>query len=374
MLIPIGPTWGRYSEEWNLHFGFGLDDPRRFDDPVPAMRKLLKLPDDLQVEVLNSSHWTLEGLLASKYRQGRVLLAGDACHKRPPTSGLGLNTSIDDAYSLAWKLAAVINGKAHTSLLDTYEMERRPRGKATRDWALLAFGNRVVLDAAIGLRPNSTEANSQRAQQLFDGSDTGRYMLNHIQNIVDSQNIEFSARNIELGYYYEHGAVIADGTPPPAFDPTGKLYVPTTRPGHRLPHAWLGRGRDEKVSTHDILRFDDDFAVLTDEQGDAWVTAATKYAKDKGLNVTCATIRSEQFASGAEYLDWDNKWETLREFQNGGAILLRPDNFVGWRSIHPTTRGGEEIAEAMEMLLWSRDLSKAIPMHTGLAQGLIHRV
>jgi len=88
-LVKMGPTWSRHSEEWNLIFGFSLTDNNRFnkEDLPPRIRLLLKLPD-LQMEVLHVSHWVIERVVADKYSNGnRVFLAGDACHKRPPTTG-----------------------------------------------------------------------------------------------------------------------------------------------------------------------------------------------------------------------------------------------------------------------------------------------
>jgi 2,4-dichlorophenol 6-monooxygenase len=85
-LVQMGPTWGRHSEEWSLHFGFPVTDPKRFDKEAlpPRIRQLLKLPD-LEMEVLNISHWVLSRVLADKYRVGKVFVAGDAAHRRPPT-------------------------------------------------------------------------------------------------------------------------------------------------------------------------------------------------------------------------------------------------------------------------------------------------
>ncbi len=121
-MAAMGPTWGKHSEEFVLHFTFRPDDPARFDEDaiVPRIRELLKLPD-LEMTVHKVSHWILEGVLADKYQVGRIFLAGDAAHRHPPTTGLGLNTAVQDAHNLAWKLAAVLKGDAAPALLDTYE-------------------------------------------------------------------------------------------------------------------------------------------------------------------------------------------------------------------------------------------------------------
>jgi len=134
-LVVTGPTWGRHSEEWTIHFGHRMDDPERFNEAnlVPRLRELLKLPD-LELEVLHISHWIQERVIANTYGKGRLFIAGDAAHRHPPTTGLGLNTGVADAHNLAWKLALVIRGQADASLLDTYEQERRPVGKRNCDW------------------------------------------------------------------------------------------------------------------------------------------------------------------------------------------------------------------------------------------------
>jgi 2,4-dichlorophenol 6-monooxygenase len=153
-VVCMGPTFGRYSENWTIHFGYRVDDPARFSETqehllVPRIRELLKIPD-LNLKIRAVSHWVVERVLANKYREGRIFIAGDAAHRRksgdilsnhrtddslgPPTTGLGLNTSIEDAFNLSWKLAQVIKGVASPKLLDTYEQERRLVGKRNCDW------------------------------------------------------------------------------------------------------------------------------------------------------------------------------------------------------------------------------------------------
>src|SRR3982750_2096366 len=152
----VGPTGGRHSEELVLHFAFQPDDPERFNEDaiVPRLRTLLKLPD-LDMKVHKVSHWILDRIVAEKWRYGDIFLAGDAAHRQPPTSGLGLNTGIQDAHNLAWKLAEVLAGRASDALLDTYESERHPVSTHGADWALLAFMNHTVIDAGIGLTPGA---------------------------------------------------------------------------------------------------------------------------------------------------------------------------------------------------------------------------
>jgi len=158
-MVPMGPTWGSGSEEWVIHFGFppGQEDLLDEEGVLPHLRELLNLPD-LDIEVLKVSHWELEAVVAERYQIGNVFFAGDAAHRHPPTTGLGLNTAVQDAHNLAWKLGAVLNGRAGRALLDTYESERQPVGQRNVDWAMFTALNHQVLDAGMGFSPLQSAA------------------------------------------------------------------------------------------------------------------------------------------------------------------------------------------------------------------------
>lgn len=353
-LVQMGPTWGRKSEEWTLHFGFPVTDSARFDKEAlpPRIRQLLKLPN-LEMEVLHISHWVLDRVLADKYKVGRVFIAGDAAHRRPPTTGLGLNTSIEDALNIAWKLAAVLQKKAGSSLLETYETERRPIGLRNCDWGLFTFTNMAVLQAAVGLQPGAREYNNERFRRIFEDSAYGRTALNQIQRAISTQDIEFSAHDLELGFVYSNGATVSDGSTAPPVDPAGQSYIPTTRPGHRLPHAWIEKKKGGVISTHDLLVVGThDFLLITDEDGDAWISAANAISKLKKLTIGTCKIRVREHSKGVDlYYDYQDQWSKLREIGNGGAILVRPDNFVAWRSYSPSDEAETKLASVVEKLM-----------------------
>lgn len=360
----MGPTWGRKSEEWVLHFGFAVDDATRFDkEALPSrIRRLLKLPE-LDMEVLHISHWLLDRVLADKYRQGRVFIAGDAAHRRPPTTGLGLNTSIEDAQNLVWKLAAVLQGKANPSLLDTYEAERRPIGRQNCDWALFTFTNLPVVQAAVGFLPGRKEYNQNRVNQIFEESRFGAAQVAQIQRAIDTQDIEFRPHDIELGFVYEQGASIPDGTDAPLLDPTRTIYIPTSRPGHRLPHAWIEK-EGKFISTHDLLVLNKhDFFLITDEDGSDWVEEAATISKTTNVRIGAAKIRVRPHHKGTDfYYDTHNQWTKVRGIRNGGAILVRPDNFVAWRSRSPAVEAKDTLRDVLATLLGNA--SKQVAVHT----------
>ena len=200
-LVPAGGddgAWGRHSREWIFHFMVAPDDPSRFDDAMVTqhIRELLKLPE-LPIQVLKISHWMIEAVLADKYRFGRVLLAGDACHRHPPASGLGLNTGIQDAHNLAWKLALVTRGQANDTLLDSYESERRPIGAINVAWALSSYWNHLLSAASIfTIHPaNVYEAVGQPDEDneiagLFADSPDGRMRRARMGEVFNTHRIE----------------------------------------------------------------------------------------------------------------------------------------------------------------------------------------
>ena len=345
-IVPMGPTWGRYNEEWVFHFGFGLDDEARFQEDrlVPRIREILKIPD-LEIKVHKISHWTIERVLANKYREGRIFVAGDAAHKRPPTTGLGLNTAIEDSLNLDWKLALVLKGAASAAILETYEAERRPIGRRNCDWGLFTFENSAVINAAVGLIPGKKEANRKRFEALFEESDMGRTLRAQVQRMIDTQRIEFSAHDIELGFKYHSGFLVPDGTQDSESDPLGQIYIPSTRPGNRLPHAWLEKG-DQILSTHDLIGNTVSFLLITDAEGGEWVSASESVAAEHNIKIITAQI------GAAPYLrDYEDYWQKVKGVKRGGAVLARPDNIVAWRSLGRSRKNGQELVDAFHTLL-----------------------
>jgi 2,4-dichlorophenol 6-monooxygenase len=328
VLGQLGPTkFGRHSEEWMFHFSFRPDDPSRFEEAslLPRMRELLKIPD-LTPDIIGIGHWTVEGVLVDRYRWGRVLLAGDAAHRHPPTTGLGLNSAIQDAHNLTWKLAAVLKGQAHDSLLDSYEAERRPVAAANIQWALMTFQNHQLTDAGIGLVRGNAALSQANFRRFFADDQEGRTRRARLAQIMEVQRMEWQAHDIELGYHYDVGAVMADGTPAPERDPLGLVYVPTTRPGHRLPHAWLERdGR--QISTLDLVK-PGRFVLLTGGKGSGWAEAAAVLARTSDVPIEVVEISDDGLVR-----DVDRRWRHLRGVSADGAVLVRPDQHVGWRAM-----------------------------------------
>jgi 2,4-dichlorophenol 6-monooxygenase len=345
-MVAMGPThFDRHSEEWVFHFAFRPGDPD-FDEAaiVPRIRQLLKLPE-LDIEVHKVSHWIVEAVLANKYRGGRCLAIGDAAHRHPPTTGLGLNSGIQDAHNLAWKLAAALRGQATDRLLDSYEQERRPVAARNTRWALFTFMNHFVTDAGFGLIPGAPpEMNAAAFHTLLSDGFEGEWARARMHEVLMTQRMEFCAHDVELGFSYESSAIVADGSPAPARAAMGDVYIPTTRPGHRLPHAWLRRDAS-RVSTHDLCGRGR-FVLLTGAQGTGWKQAALAATQHFGIPV-------EVYAVGApgDVADDEGAWERLSEIGEDGAILVRPDTHVGWRTKRAPAKPAEALNQALSHIL-----------------------
>jgi 2,4-dichlorophenol 6-monooxygenase len=347
ILIEMGPTWGRHCEEWGLTFVPG-DMDRSDDTAVTArIREVLGLPG-LALTVHRLSGWTVEGVLADRYRSGRVFIVGDAAHRQPPTTGLGLNGGIQDVHNLAWKLAAVLAGRADDRLLDTYEAERRTLGKRNVEWGLATwFHHRVMTEAALGLGPHiPPQRRSSAFTTYFDPSPVGAVARARAAELFATHRAECQAHDLEIGFGYEEGALVPDGTAPPPRSPMGDTYHPTTRPGHRLPHAWIEH-EGRRLSTHDLVGAATSFVLITGPAGTAWAEAAEQVAEKFSVPVTVARI-----GAGAQY-DGDG-WAVVREIADDGAVLVRPDHHVAWRSMGAAEDPAGVLAQALSEVLGHR--------------------
>lgn len=329
VLLAAGPdSWGGRSREWVAVLPYAFDDPEANDaEKVMArVRGALGVPT-LDFTVHKISKWVMEHQLADSFRAGRVFLLGDAAHRHPPTGGLGLNCGVHDAHNLCWKLAAVLGGRAGTDLLDTYEHERRPVASATIEAAVAAAMNMGSVGAALEVSPDKTPAQNWDALRPLWSEQPDSHRRRHaLTRAIAAHTGEFHQIGIDYGYTYRSAAVVGDGTPAPARVDPVRVYEPSTRPGHPMPHAWVERaGRRVALGP---LADDGHFVLLTGEGGQDWVDAAEKLAARRHL-----PLRAVRVGLGdVDYVDVRCAWLRQRHVTDAGAVLVRPDRFVAFRS------------------------------------------
>ncbi|MFI1034145.1 FAD-dependent oxidoreductase [Streptomyces sp. NPDC020951] len=253
---------------------------------------------DLDVEITGKAPWHAAQRVVRSYRSGRVFLAGDSAHEMSPTGAFGSNTGIQDAHNLAWKLAAVLDGWAGEPLLDSYDAERRPVAEATSARAAV----RSAEHSHPGFAP---------PPGVGGGGGPQRGIL-----------------NVALGYRYPQGAVVgadpASPVVPEGLDLTGE-------PGSRAPHLWVRRG-DERISTLDL--YERSLVLLSDAgEPSGWHEAAERLAGELALPLKSYRVGA---GSGADLVpEGDADWAERHGTARGGAVLVRPDGFVAWRSPGP---------------------------------------
>lgn len=332
-LLTFGPTrFDRHSEEWASSFSRGRRMMSNEDHATVTEAELVEeglrlLKIQVPVKIKSVSRWTLETVIADRMSVGRVYFIGDAAHRHPPGAGLGLNSGIQDAHNIAWKLALVVKGQAPQTLLDSFETERRPVVTWNAEWAMQAMANAFVLMAALGAVPGETEEQTTRRFKLLM-SDTrmGATRRAQLEEVFRVQRVEYAAHDMEMGFTYDRGAVVDDGSPPAWRDPMGHDYRPTSRPGSRLPHAWLHR-LGEKVSSHDLAPLGG-FALITGLSGQDWCNAAAELAAETGV-----AIHAMRVGEGGDVADPSGVWAKVREIEDGGCLLVRPDSHVGFRAM-----------------------------------------
>ncbi|MCI9889531.1 FAD-dependent monooxygenase [Micrococcales bacterium 31B] len=284
--------------------------------------------DSVPVTIKAVNTWQINHVVAERYRKGRVFLAGDAAHRHPPANGLGTNTSVQDSFNLAWKLAFVLRGLAGDALLDSYDEERQPVGRQVVDRAMQSVADMLPISQALGFAPGqSSEDGWSSLAELFSATPAGESRRAQLREAVQLQNYQFNAHGVEMGQRYESGAVVADGTDWPVYTRDRELYYhPTTHPGAALPHAWVQRGT-ERVSTLDLVGRGR-FTLLVGPADAGWADAGADLARELDLPLDVVAVGARCSAD-----DVYGEWAERREISDAGALLVRPDRHIAWRAL-----------------------------------------
>ncbi len=305
--IPIGK--GRHYHVCDDQSGFIIvqDDTKHFtlhavvedESEMPALfEKIVDMPIDY--ETLFIGQWTQRLLVADRYGEGRVFIAGDSAHLVIPTGGLGMNTGVGDVIDLAWKLEGTLSGWGGENLLRSYEIERRQLG---------------IRNVAASRRANAGRRKWRAAwrPEIRDRTPEGAAIRAEVAKIADQEQRKTNEiLGIEAGYRYIDSPLIwpEAGTGP---DPDDPDYVPTTWPGFRLPHVWLKDGsaiHDQLGAGYTLLRFD-----------------------DGREDVSELLAEFERFGAPIEVQSFDDP-HAIEVYEGYELFLLRPDLHIVWRGRH----------------------------------------
>ena len=309
------------------------------------------LPDVIgatDYQIRSTGTWTMTSQMAERLRAGRLLLIGDAAHRFPHTGGFGLNSGVQDAHNLAWKLAAVLDSGAPDSLLDTYDVERRPvvarfaeqsttnHFKLDEVTAPLGITNRALHKATelmgrswLGWVPDRvmatvadgmTRAQTSRTKRLLRQDANGNRLRQRMGDEIPGQVEHFVASGLEFGYAYD-SVLIDTASEGPCPDGDVSLYHPTTHPGARLPHATVLDRDATPRPIHELVGRTGLTLFTADAQG--WSSA---------LGSSPAAAPITVVALAAPEPDDQNRIIDLFEVGTEGAVLVRPDGHVVWRS------------------------------------------
>ncbi|HEX5114297.1 MAG TPA: FAD-dependent monooxygenase [Pseudonocardiaceae bacterium] len=316
--------------EWMLMWGYevAVGPPTFTDEFVRELAVKLVGTDDFEMRVKSASPWTVNHHFATTIARGRVFCAGDAVHRHPPTNGLGSNTSIQDSYNLAWKLSHVVAGHAGPALLESYDAERAPVARQIVERANQSIADTGRILSALELTDTTDVArlDQQLALRKAPGP-AGEKIRQALREAIAYKAYEFDAHGVEHNHRYASTAVVPDGTPMPEYHRDPELYAQaTTWPGAKLPHTWVTTtGR--RVSTLD-LGGHGTFSVFTGIGGADWLSAAAEFTRSTGVPITPVSI-----GPGERHEDPYGTWAQLREIDDGGVLLVRPDLYVAARHL-----------------------------------------
>jgi len=277
--------------------------------------------EDLEVAIIRAAPWSSAARCAERYVRGRVFLAGDAAHEMSVAGGFAMNTGIQEAHNLTWKMAAVIKGFAGHGLLETYATEREPVGKWVVDQTL-----RNLLSVMATVQP---KGGGDESMESRPAGPTGRPEF-------------FNELGLIFGATYQSNAVIPDGSAQPLLTNPVTEYRPTARPGNRAPHMWfLMQGR--RVSTTDLLGRS--MLLLAGEKGEAW------YAAAKEIGMSLGFLCAHTVGRAGDLVDEESSWLQAFAVEPDGAVLIRPDGYVSWRSRTTSPSARQELSNVLNRVL-----------------------
>lgn len=299
-LIPVDN-----ERRWIYHVSYDpLKGERPEDFTIERCKQIIQTAigsTNVELEIVSVLPWEATESTATKFQDNRIFLVGDSAHIMPPTGGFGSNTGIQDAHNLAWKLAAVIEGKANPKLLETYYEERYPVAKLTTEYA---------------------------SSLLFRAANREEGSLNNMDGLA-----------VTVGYQYCSEAILDESATPHRMD----IVELNGRPGTRAPHFW-GMYKGKEVSILDL--FGNNFVLLTGVDNSFWAEAVYDVSSKLGININVYRV-----GLSGDFIAQENIFRELYGIENEGVVLIRPDGFIGWRSEKEVVNPDVKLEEVISNLL-----------------------
>ena len=255
------------------------------DEELEAMVRSVLIDTPVDIKILKTSSWTMTSQIAERYRHGRVFLVGDAAHRFPPSGGMGLNSGVQDAHNLAWKLHAVITGQSPDSLLDTYDPERRPVAQRNAQASL---------------------ENAFKMIEVFEA--LGKLDQEGLTDAINNQQTHFDMFGLQMGFRYE----LEGSTTPnaPLSDDIIRNYMPSSEPGSRLPHGWLIRD-GKTISSLDLIDLTQATVII---------------GPSAHVSYNCLQV-------GRDFEDPHAWWSNVLGLSDDACLTVRPDQHVASRDL-----------------------------------------
>jgi 2,4-dichlorophenol 6-monooxygenase len=335
--------------EWLIIWGYDINQPAPKVDAAMATSVARQLVGDpeLEIDLISASTWTVNNMYATHMQKDRVFIMGDAAHRHPPSNGLGSNTSIQDAFNLAWKLALVLSGKASNNLLETFSQERVPIAKQIVTRANQSIAEFGPIFEALGMDGGVDHAKIQHNMDArCDTGEKAEKQREALRKAIAFKKYEFDCHGVEMNQRYISGAVIADGGQAQGEGIDMELhYVPTTTPGARIPHVWVFDKLGKQHSTLDISGHGS-FTLITGIGGETWVEAAKAEAAKRGIKIVTRVIGPRR-----DFEDHTGDWARASEIADSGCILVRPDHHVAFRAQKASNTASQDLGRAFNAIL-----------------------
>ncbi|MBK0420296.1 FAD-dependent monooxygenase [Leucobacter sp. CSA1] len=341
-VLRVVDTWDRWVGVWGFDASQGT--PELTDELGTSIAHKLIGDDTVPVEIESLSTWGVNRKYAVENTRGRAFIVGDAAHRHSPMNGLGSNTSIQDSYNLAWKLALVLRGLAGPGLLESYAEERLPIAKHLVDRTVRSEGLMPGMFKALRLPPGFEESVlAQVLENLEAPTEEGAERRAEFRAAMDATLACFNTHGMELNQFYSSRAVVTDGAEAPVPERDVELhYFPSSFPGHHLPHAWVVK--DQRRTPIFDLCGKGGFTILAGDRGAAWRDAAAVVSEELGLPLDVVVI-----GRGGDYEDAYGDFAAVAQIGELGALLVRPDHMIGWRTTE--TADADELLRVLRSIL-----------------------